>query len=125
MTCNNANVPDGLFIGLWVAVAVAAVLTGEALVVAWLLVRRRVALGWLYALAVPLAVDAVCMWLITDIWALRAGLEVGAGSIEVCAVFWFQQDVLRVCAAVAVVLAVATGALVRWGTHDRHVMTRA
>src|SRR5713226_6769643 len=62
MTCNNANVPAGLLLGLGVAIAVAAALTGEALVVAWLLARRRVALGWLVALAVALAVDALCMW---------------------------------------------------------------
>src|SRR5260221_12516329 len=78
MTCNNVNVPAGLLLGLGVAIAVAAALTGEALVVAWLLARRRVALGWLVALAVALAVDALCMWQITDIGALRAGL--GAGT---------------------------------------------
>jgi hypothetical protein len=58
MTCNNLHVPEGLVTGLYVAVAIAAALSGEALVVAWLLVRRRVALGWLFALALALVVAA-------------------------------------------------------------------
>lgn len=125
MTCNNANVPDGLLIGLYVAVAVAAALSGEALVVAWLLVRRRVALGWLFALAVALAVDAFCVWQITDIWALRAGLEAGTASgIGVCMGFWDQQQYVAMCAGVAVVLATAIGARVWWGSHDGDATTR-
>src|SRR5258708_29002563 len=102
MTCNNANVPAGLLLGLGVAIAVAAALTGEALVVAWLLARRRVALGWLVALAVALAVDALCMWQITDIWALRAALEAGTarcqGSSQVVS---NQHLVLLACALCA------------------------
>ena len=125
MTCNNANVPAGLLLGLGVAIAVAAALTGEALVVAWLLARRRVALGWLVALAVALAVDALCMWQITDIWALRAGLEAGtAGGKGACQVFANQHLVLVVCAVGAIVLAAATGASVQRAWHDRDTTTR-
>src|SRR5258707_10798454 len=124
-TCNNANVPAGLLLGLGVAIAVAAALTGEALVVAWLLARRRVALGWLVALAVALAVDALCVWQITDIWALRAGLEAGtAGGKGVCQVFANQHLVLVVCAVGAIVLAAATGASVQRAWHDRDTTTR-
>src|SRR5260221_14217269 len=78
MTCNNANVPDGLLILLYAGVAVVAALGGEAVVVAWLLLRRRVSLGWLPALGAALAVGVFCVWLLTDIAALRAGLEAEA-----------------------------------------------
>jgi hypothetical protein len=111
MTCNNANVPDGLLILLYAGVAVVAALGGEAGVVAWLLVRRRVSLGWLSALVVALAVGVVCVWLLTDIAALRAGLEAGtAGGKIVCFVFWGQQQMLGLCGVVAVALAAALGA---------------
>src|SRR5258708_30337983 len=113
MTCNNANVPDGLLILLYAGVAVVAALGGEAVVVAWLLVRRRVSLGWLSALVAALAVGVFCVWLLTDIAALRAGLEAGtAGGKGVCFVFWGQQQVLGLCGVVAVALAAAIGARV-------------
>jgi hypothetical protein len=113
MTCNNAHVPEGLLTFLYVGIGVVAAFGGEAFVVAWLLVRRRVSLGWLSALVAALAVGVVCVWLITDIAALRAGLEAGIASGKgVCMVFWNQQQYLAVCAAIAVVLAATIGARV-------------
>src|SRR5262249_36290482 len=67
VTCNNASVPDGLRIGLLVAVVIATLLAGEVLVLAWLLVRRRLGLGWLVALAMALAGAALSVWDVTDI----------------------------------------------------------
>lgn len=123
MTCNNANVPDGLLILLYASVAVVAALGGEAVVVAWLLVRRRVSLGWLSALVAALAVGVVCVGQITDIAALRAGLEAGtAGGKGVCNDFWNQQLYLKLCAVVAVALAAAIGARV-WSVLAAHGRT--
>jgi hypothetical protein len=113
MTCNNAHVPEGLLTFLYVGVAVVAALGEEAVAVAWLLVRRRVSLGWVAALVAALAVGALCVWLLTDIAALRAGLEAGtAGGKGVCMVFWSQQQMLELCGVVAVALAAALGARV-------------
>src|SRR5258707_8856775 len=115
--CNDANVPDGLLIGLYIAVALVTALSGEAILVVWLLVRRRVSLGWLFALAVALTVATFCMWVVTDILSLRAGLEAGtAGGKGGCMGFWNQQLYLKLCAFVAFALAVALSARVRYGS---------
>ncbi len=116
MTCNGANVLDGLLIGLYSAVAVAAALAGETFVVARLLMRGRVSRGWLIALAVALAGGVLCVWHIAAIWTLRAGVAAGtAGGKGVCMVFWGQQQALTLCAVTAVVLAAVIGARMRWG----------
>src|SRR5258707_5085780 len=100
--CNDANVPDGLLIGLYIAVALVTALSGEAILVVWLLVRRRVSLGWLFALAVALTVATFCMWVVTDILSLRAGLEAAAARRHgACIVLCNQPVYLKRCAFVA------------------------
>lgn len=106
MTCNNANVPDGLLILLYIAAAVLGALGGEAVFVAWLLVRRRVSLGWVSTLLIALTVGSLCVWLINTIAALRAGLVAGVmGGKGVCGIFWGLQQEVGIGVAVALALA--------------------
>jgi hypothetical protein len=126
MTCNGANVPDGLLICVCVGIVVAAALAGYVLGVVWLLMRRRAGYGWLFPLAVALAAGAVCVWQITNNLALWAALGAGpAGGKGVCTAFWSQQQVLALCAAVAIVLVAATGGRVWRDFHGRRTPTRA
>lgn len=110
MTCNNVNVSVGLLIGLAIAAVVVVALSVEALLVAWRLMHRRMSLGWLFVPVVALPADVLCLWLVTNIWALLAGVVAGTtGGKGVCMVFWGQQSVLMLCTAIAIVLAAAIG----------------
>jgi hypothetical protein len=129
MTCNNANVPDGLLIGLEVALAVAIALWGEAFFFGWLVVHRRASVGWLAGLAIAAVVGVFSVWQITDIWGLRVALQapvvahpgIFSGSAEkgVCQVFWSQQLCITVCAIMAIVLAAPIGLRAAWSSYHR------
>jgi hypothetical protein len=72
--------------------------------------------------AEALAALRFCVWLISDMWTLRAALDVAGGDIGTCMVFFNERLYLSQLAVVTAVLATGIGVRRLWARC--HVMAR-